>query len=335
MGHGKNCSSAEKIVIEKLRQQGKTYREIAALVGRSKNMVARAIHNAYSTKKRGNKRKTSVQTDRQIVKLSKIGPFKSPTAIKSELNLTVSECTIRRRLVENNLNGRSARRVPLLSNKNIKSRLLYAKEHADWNGDENIKKWRNILWSDESKVNMFGSDGRRYVRRPVNEGFRNKYTIKTVKHGGGNIKVWGCFSYDGVGPIYWIKEIMDQHIYVDEILEKVMLPYAENNMPLRWVFMQDNDPKHTSRKARTFFEKKNVHLLKWPAQSPDLNPIENLWKDLKIAVASKRTSSKEDLWKAIQEAWNAIPVERCRKLIDSLPRRCDAVIKNKGHSTKY
>jgi len=86
--------------------------------------------------------------------------------------------------------------------------------------------------------------------------------------------VWACFSYYGVGPIHWIQGIMDQHIYTD-LLENVMLPYAEDDMPLAWTFQQDNDPKHTSQKARKWFEQKSIRVMQWSAQSPDLNPIEN------------------------------------------------------------
>lgn len=335
MGRSAHCSPQERAIVLLQRNEGKSYSEIAKNIGRSKNMVANVISGKKSEGKRGLKRLTTPQMDHRIVRIAKKDPFKTASDIKVELALEISTRTIRRRLVEGCLYGRSARHVPKLSKKNVRDRMTFAKNHLDWNGPEGIKKWRNILWSDESKINMFGSDGKQYVRRPINKEFCPLYTKKTVKHGGGNIKVWGCFSYSGVGPLYWIKEIMDQHIYVDDILQNIMLPYSEDNMPLKMVFMQDNDPKHTSRKAKSFFEAHQINVLPWPAQSPDLNPIEHLWKDLKVAVSLKKPTNKQQLWLAAKGAWESIPVERCQQLIDSMPRRCQAVIKNKGQATKY
>ena len=69
--------------------------------------------------------------------------------------------------------------------------MQFVKTHLEWSGDPGIKKWRNTIWSDETKVNLFGSDGHQYVRRPKNEEYRSKYMKKkTIKHGGNDIKLW-------------------------------------------------------------------------------------------------------------------------------------------------
>ena len=81
--------------------------------------------------------------------------------------------------------------------------------------------------------------------------------------------IWACFSYYGGGLIHWIKTIMDQHVYVD-ILQNIMLPYAEDEMPFIWVFQQDNDHKHTSRKAKKRFVDNIIDIMEWLPQSPDL-----------------------------------------------------------------
>ena len=242
MGRKRHCTENERNLIKKLRKQGKTYKQISQLVGRSENMITNALKHKKNIETRGRPKKTTKETDRYIARSAKRDPFISSVKILKEIDSNISSRTVRRRLQENNLHGRSARKVPLLSKKNIIQRIKFAKQHMEWNPE----KWRNLLWSDESKFNLFGSDGRTYVRRPPNKELSSKYTKKTVKHGGGNIMVWACFSWHGVGPIHWIRETMMKEVYRD-ILSNVMFPYADENMPLIWLFQQDNDPKHTSK----------------------------------------------------------------------------------------
>lgn len=331
MGRGKHCSPEKRELIKKFASEGKSYSQIRELLGCSNKMIINALRYEQKVESRGRKRVLSPLIVKRLVRTTKANPFMTATELKKTLDVPASVETIRRRLRDNSLNACSPRKVPLLSSKHVAKRISFAKAHLNWPKE----KWRNLLWTDESKIVLFGGKGSRcFVRRPPNSEYKPQFTSKTVKHGGHSIMVWGCFSYQGVGPIYWIKTVMDSSVYV-KILDEIMLPYASYEMPLVWVFQQDNDPKHTSKMAKKWFNDNSINVMEWPAQSPDLNPIENLWTDIKKGVSTIKPTSVEGLWEAVQKIWSSIKVERCQHLVDSMGRRCAAVIANKGHATKY
>lgn len=144
----------------------------------------------------------------------------------------------------------------------------------------------------------------------------------------------GAFSRDLIGPLAQVEGIMKAVDY-KKILQDTMLPHAKEKMSLDWIYMQDNDPKHSAKIVQKWFRDNNVKKLDWPAQSPDLNPIEHLWEHLDRQIRARSFSKTSELMSALKEEWDRIPLDVLIGLMDSMPRRCQAVIDAKGYSTKY
>lgn len=144
----------------------------------------------------------------------------------------------------------------------------------------------------------------------------------------------GAFSRDGVGPLVKINGIMDATKYC-EILGDNMLPHLLEKMAPNSIFQHDNDPKHSSRLVRKYLSDHDVQVLDWPSQSPDLNPIENLWEILDREVRKKNPSNLTELEQILKSEWEKIPLDITTSLVDSMPSRLQAVIENKGYATKY
>jgi len=103
------------------------------------------------------------------------------------------------------------------------------------------------------------------------------------------------------------------------------------------IFQQDNDPKHISKLAQKWFNDQEIHVLDWPAQSPDLNPIEHFWINLKHKISGydRPATGVWELWDSTETGWEKITPEECQSLVENLPRCLQAVIRAKGGNTKY
>lgn len=283
----------------------------------------------------GRPRSLTVRESRELVREVKRNPFTSSLKLKKkvqdEFGKDVGRTTIRRYLKREGYSGRIARKKPFISKVNRRKRLNFARQHVD----KPLEFWKKVLWTDETKINLFGSDRGSFVWRKKNEALKPRNLIPTVKHGGGSIMVWGSMAYDGVGNLEFIDVKMNADAYI-AILDRNMLESARKlNLGRRFYFQQDNDPKHTSKKAREFLLKMKVNQLEWPPQSPDLNPIEHLWDILKNAVYSAASSNIKGLKIRVREAWEGLSCDNTKRLVESMSRRLQAVIAANGGPTKY
>ena len=120
-----------------------------------------------------------------------------------------------------------------------------------------------------------------------------------------------------------------------KILKEHLLPYIAKNNLTNFKFVQDNAPSHSAKSVKTWLQSQNLLGIDWPLQSPDLNGIENLWNIIKNKVKKENPQNLHQLNELVKLAWSNIDTETCMKLIHSMPKHCNAVIKSKGFSTKY
>ncbi|KAG2459777.1 TCB1 transposase, partial [Polypterus senegalus] len=239
--------------------------------------------------------------------------------------------TISAAIHQSGLYGRVARQKPLLSKRHMTACLEFAKRHL-----KDSQTMRNkILWSDETKIELFGVNARRHVWRKPGTAHHQANTIPTVKHGVGSIMLWGCFSAAGTGRLVRIKGKMTAAMYRDILDENLLQIALDLRLGRRFIFQQDNDPKHTAKISKEWLQDNSVNVLEWPSQSPDLNPIEHLWRDLKVAVHRRFPSNLMELERCCKEEWAKLAKDRCAKLVASYSKRLEAVIAAKGASTKY
>ncbi|KZS00198.1 TE: Transposable element Tcb1 Transposase, partial [Daphnia magna] len=229
---------------------------------------------------------------------------------------------------------RVAAKKPLLRKQNVAKRLAFAKDHVNWTNEQ----WGQVLFSDESKFEIFGNKRRLFIRRFEGERYKKYCLQPTVKHGGGSIMVWGAISTKGALPLKRIEVKMDMKVY-HQILIRHVLPGGKRLLGRGFTFQEDNDPKHASKLCRGYLDRKEnageVIRMVWPPQSPDLNPIEQIWDHVDTKIRKMCNTSKNSLWVNLQTAWDDISINTFSKYINTMKSRCQAVIDAKGGHTRF
>jgi len=149
------------------------------------------------------------------------------------------------------------------------------------------------------------------------------------------VHVWAGISKHGRTGICLFESNMDAPLYI-EVLEQTLLPFIELVYPDGHRFMADTDPKHTSKRATDFLDEKGVNWWRTPAESPDCNPIKNLWHELKeFNRRVVKPTTKEQLIGGIKEFWETVTVTKHNKYINHLKKVLPKVIELSGATTGY
>ena len=324
-----------------LHELGFSYRKIAEKVGYTFSAV-RYVIKRFQKKETienearvGRPRKVDERLRRVIIRQATKEPFASAPQLASEIadrtGIVLGRQTVRNVLYSADLHGRSPRKKSFISEINRQKWLAFAREYIQ----KPATFWHSVIFSDESKFNLFGSDGKRYVWRKRNTELETNHVRVTVKHGGGNRMVWGCMAASGVGNRVFIDGIMRAPDYIEILRSNLKESACKLGLERSFVFQQDNDPKHNAMQTREWLLYHAPSRLLTPPQSPDLNVIENLWSILDAGVRTRKISNAQDLQAALEAAWADISPNLTRHLVDSMPRRLQAVIEANGMHTKY
>ena len=147
---------------------------------------------------------------------------------------------------------------------------------------------------DESKFNLFGSNGKSFVRHVNGKCLSHQCIKKTVKFGVGRVMVWGKISSAEVGPIVRLHGNINASVY-KEYLHQHVLPHLCKGAVKIPIFMQDNALCHKAKTVLSVLEEKRIPVMKWPPQSPDMNPIENVWKIIGEKAQIRNPQNIDDL----------------------------------------
>ncbi len=181
----------------------------------------------------------------------------------------------------------------------------------------------------ETKIELFSLNEKRYLWRKEHTAFQHKNLIPSMKHGDGSI-VWACFAASGPGQLAIIDGTMNSELYHQFLKENVRTSVHELSLKKKWVMQQYNDPKHTSHSTKEWLKKNKVNVLERLSQSPDLNPIKMLWKDLKQAVHRRKPTNIPELKRFCTEEWAKIPTSCSAGLISSYKKCFLQLLLQKG-----
>ncbi|GFT17665.1 transposable element Tcb2 transposase [Trichonephila clavipes] len=315
-----------------MMEAGWSARRVAHQLGHSDCVVKRCwdqwIREMSFTHRPGSRRPGSGREDRHIIRNACTVKCFIRHHPGTESTLTrgpVSSRTIQRPLDEGHLGSRHTLRVLPLTPTHQCLRLEWCCARENWTAVE----WNQIVFSDECRFNLISDDNRVHVWKACGLHLNPVFALQRHTAPTAGVMVWGTIAYNTQSPLVLIRGTMTVQRYVHEILQPHVLPLMQQ-LPGA-LFQQDNVWPHMARVSVDCLH--TITTLPWPAQSPDLSPIEHIWDHLGRRVGHPMSLNK--LEARLQKIWNKMSQDIIQNLNVSMPDRFASCIQARGESTGY
>ena len=326
MGRARQLTEFEKGQIKILRDHGHNWNQIGREIGRDGETCKRYYMDPknYGINYKTGRPSSLSKRSKMLISREASNKMTSSTVIVEKLNLQVSPRTVRRVLNSSpHLKYAKMTPKPILTKLHKERRLAWAREKVVFG-----KNWETTIFSDEKKFNLDGPDGFAYYWHDLR---KEKRIFSTRGGGGGSVMIWAGFSSTGRTSIAFCQPKMNsidyQNLMADHLLPLWLHPDQNHT-----TFQQDNAPIHKSKSTLEWFDQNAIVVMDWPACSPDLNPIENVWGILarRVYAEGKHFGSLQELKLTIIREWEALPQDLLKKLVNSMPKRVGDVIFHHG-----
>lgn len=332
MPRGRLLTDAERAAIFAHFDNNVSVHEIARRVSRSRDAVYRAIANRNSNRKQStNKRNTKLSPQAiRVIRKAASTTRSSAAEIKRDNNLNVSVRRVQQILhATPYLRYKQATRAPSLQPHHKRQRMEFAERLLS---DDNTV-WKRYVFTDEKKFNLDGPDGLSYYWHDLR---KDAEVFSKRQAGEASVMVWGAITYHGPLQLATVQTTLNAEGYCS-LLEDYLEEEAAVALGENWVLVQDNAPVHTANKTKIWLQEHNIVPLNWPAKSPDLNIIENVWGWLarQVYKDGKQYSCRSELARAVHHHWLQMEVQYLQTLYHSFGKRLVQVLKKKGSTISY
>ena len=284
----------------------------------------------------GRPKKTTVRDDRHLIRTVLSNRRQSLGDITNSAHnfipVSLSSRTIRRRLRQHDFRRRKIAKALTICRQNRKRRVAWCKNKLSWS----LEKWNTVIFSDETQVVLDHSRNVFVWRRP-SERWRPECLGKLQGRRRISVMFWGCVTYHRVGKLVPVDGIINSEKYINILDENLWPVIAKHFIDRPYIFQDDNAPVHRSKLATNWKTENKINGMTWPAQSSDLNIIENIWRTIKIRLQTKcdEIKTRSDLIDTVVKIWASLHLNYIQSLYHSLPSRLRSVIVAKGYPTKY